>query len=115
MTAKRWRHLLRSMGHVVEIVDGYDGQGCDVLVAVHAHKTARSALRYVREVPDGRLVVALSGTDLYRDLATSVRGQQALEVAHRIVLLQEHGKTLLERRLQLAALDILEALRTRWT
>ena len=85
MTAKRWRHLLRSMGHVVEIVDGYDGQGCDVLVAVHAHKTARSALRYVREVPDGRLVVALSGTDLYRDLATSVRGQQALEVAHRIV------------------------------
>ena len=99
VTAKRWRRLLRSMGHVVEIVDGYDGQDCDVLVAVHAHKTARSALRYVREVPDGRLVVALSGTDLYRDLATSVRGQQVLEVAHRIVLLQEHGKTLLERRL----------------
>ena len=99
VTASRWRRVLRSLGHVVETVDRFDGRHCDVLVALHAHKTAPSALDYVRNVPGGHLVVALSGTDLYRDLATSVRGQKVLELSHRIVLLQEHGKTLLERRL----------------
>ena len=99
VTASRWRRVLRSLGHVVETVDGYDGRNCDVLVALHAHKTAPSALDFVRDVPGGRLIVALSGTDLYRDLATSARGQKVLELAHRIVLLQEHGKTLLERPL----------------
>jgi len=99
VTARRWQRELQSLGHGVETIDGYDGQDCDVLVALHAHKTARSALDYVRHVPDGRLVVALSGTDLYRDLATSAKGQQALEAAHRIVLLQEHGMKLLEPHL----------------
>ena len=99
MTARRWRGFLESLGHRVAIDGDFSGQGCDVLIALHAHRSAAAALRYRRECPGGRLVVALSGTDLYRDLERSRRGHEALDAADRIVLLQEHGLTRLDRSL----------------
>ena len=99
VTARRWRGFLESLGHRVAIDGDYTGQRCDMLIALHAHRSAAAALRYRREWPEGRLVVALSGTDLYRDLDRSARGNEALEAADRIVLLQQHGLTRLGRKL----------------
>ena len=99
VTAVRWRRLLESLGHRVAIETEYRGGRCDVLIALHAHRSAAAALRYRHECPSGRLVVALSGTDLYRDLDRSPRGHQALGAADRIVLLQRHGLTRLDRSL----------------
>lgn len=96
VTARRWRGFLEALGHRVAISGDYTGQRCDTLIALHAHRSASAALRYRRECPGGRLVVALSGTDLYRDLERSRRGHKALDCADRIVLLQEHGLTRLD-------------------
>ena len=99
VTAARWRRLLESLGHRVAIDVDYHGERCDVLVALHAHRSAAAALKFRHECPSGRLVVALSGTDLYRDLDRSPRGHEALDAADRIVLLQRHALTRLDRSL----------------
>jgi hypothetical protein len=44
--------------------------------------------RFHQNHPDRPLIVALTGTDLYRDLPRSRRAQQALDVATRIIALQ---------------------------
>jgi len=99
VTARRWAGFLESLGHRVVIDVDYNREACDLLVALHAHRSAAAALRYRQRCPSGRLVMALSGTDLYRDLDGSVRGHEALAVSDRIVLLQRHGLKRLDRSL----------------
>ena len=82
-TALRWAAKLRALGHRVRIVDEYRGQPCEVMLALHAHKSAPSVERSTAPV-----VVALTGTDLYRDLPDSAIAQRSLEIAWRIVVLQ---------------------------
>ena len=59
-----------------------------MLVALHARRSAPAALRFAEEHPDRPLLVALTGTDLYRDIRTDVDAQRVLEVATRLVALQ---------------------------
>jgi putative glycosyltransferase (TIGR04348 family) len=88
MTARRWAGLLRALGHRVRITRAYAGQPCDVLVALHARKSAGSIARFRRAHPAQPLVLALTGTDLYRDLAGSAAARRALGRATRLVVLQ---------------------------
>jgi putative glycosyltransferase (TIGR04348 family) len=91
ITARRWARLLRELGHQVAVQSEYDGRSADVLVALHARKSFRSVARFRREQPGRPAVVALTGTDLYRDLRTSADARKALEAADRLVLLQPEG------------------------
>jgi putative glycosyltransferase (TIGR04348 family) len=91
VTAVRWARLLKGLGHRVTIGQGYDGRPCDVLIALHARKSHEAVRAYHRLHPHGPLVVALTGTDLYRDIRTSRRAQRSLELADRLVLLQPRG------------------------
>jgi putative glycosyltransferase (TIGR04348 family) len=88
VTARRWARLLRGLGHRVSIRREYEEGAFDVLVALHARKSAASVVRFRRLQPDRAVVVALTGTDLYRDLGTSRRARTALAAADRIVVLQ---------------------------
>lgn len=94
-TARRWRRLLNQLGHHTRISGEFQDQGCDLLVALHAHRSAASALRWRRRRADAPLIVGISGTDLYRDLQRSRRGQQTVAAADRIVVLQPDGIRLL--------------------
>jgi putative glycosyltransferase (TIGR04348 family) len=87
VTAVRWARLLRDLGHRVRIAERFDGQHCDVLVALHALRSADSILRYREERPAAPLFVTLTGTDLYGDIRTSEEARHSLEVADRIVVL----------------------------
>ncbi|HJN08103.1 MAG: selenoneine biosynthesis selenosugar synthase SenB [Pirellulaceae bacterium] len=100
ITASRWRMLLRENGHRVTVADAYVGQSCDVVIALHAKKSAESIHRFATKYPDRPLVVALTGTDLYRDIATSRAAQRSLDMADRLVLLQPDGKRILKKRHQ---------------
>ncbi len=60
----------------------------EIVVALHAKKSAAAALRYRTNVPNGHLIVVLTGTDIYRDLPRSRIAQRALEAADAIVALQ---------------------------
>jgi len=87
-SALRWAAMLRGLGHRVKIREEYRGELCDLVLALHAHKSAASIQRSFQERPGRRIVVALTGTDLYRDLPGSSAAQRSLEIAWRIVVLQ---------------------------
>jgi putative glycosyltransferase (TIGR04348 family) len=95
ITALRWSRFLRSLGHRVKIRSDLDardiGTRADVLVLLHAVKCANAAQQYRANHPSKPLIVALTGTDLYRDLERQPRAHCSLEFADRIILLQRAG------------------------
>ncbi len=88
VTALRWAGILRSLGHRVVITNDYRDVRCVLLIALHARKSAGAVLRFRARHADAPLVVALTGTDVYHDLARSRVAQKALAAADRIVALQ---------------------------
>lgn len=90
-TAQRWARILRGLGHRASIHDHYAGERCDLLIAMHARRSAAAVRTFHRRYPQRPLVVALTGTDLYRDLSRSRSAQHALALASRLILLQPLG------------------------
>ena len=88
VTADRWAGILTELGHRVEVGLSYPGQPADLLVALHARKSADSVRRFRAACPDRPIVLALTGTDLYPDLVTSGVPGPVLELADRFVVLQ---------------------------
>jgi len=93
VTAQRWAQIIRSLGHRVEIAERFGGQNCDVLIALHARKSADSIQRFAAQRPQRPIVLALTGTDLYGDIHTSKAARRSLEIASRLVLLQPNGRS----------------------
>jgi putative glycosyltransferase (TIGR04348 family) len=91
VTARRWARLLGELGHRVRLSSAYTGGDCDLLVALHARKSHPSVTHFRRAHPRAPLVVALTGTDLYRDLPRSRQARRSLQLATRIVVLQSEA------------------------
>jgi len=89
VTARRWAAILRALGHRVTIAQSYQGETSDALVALHARRSAGAVFRFREERPGRPIVVALTGTDLYRDIRTDRDARRALEAADRLVALQD--------------------------
>jgi putative glycosyltransferase (TIGR04348 family) len=90
-TAARWAGFLRQLGHRVRILTRWRSGRDDLLLALHARKSFDSILRFSEVKPSAPIVVALTGTDLYRDIRTDPRAQQSLGLAARLIVLQEEG------------------------
>ncbi len=69
-TAERWARLLRAAGHRARIITEYDAEPTDLLIALHAWRSSESVRQYRVQHPAGPLIVALTGTDIYRFQAT---------------------------------------------
>jgi putative glycosyltransferase (TIGR04348 family) len=91
VTALRWVRMLRGLGHRVRVASEYGGQPCDVLVALHARKSAPSVQRFRDAHPDRHIVLALTGTDLYDEIRTCPDARRSIELATRLVVLQPAG------------------------
>ena len=91
ITAERWGRILRSLGHRVELAESFEGQRCDALIALHAKKSAAAVSRFQRERPAAPLIVVLTGTDLYHDLAVSKAARRSIELADRLIVLQRYA------------------------
>ena len=89
-TAKRWQHMLSKEYHV-EIMLQWNGKPFDVMLALHARRSADSIAQWAAKFPDKLIVLALTGTDLYRDIAVDTLAQQSLKLAHRLIVLQDMG------------------------
>ena len=98
VTALRWKRLLGELGHRVSITSGVPPARCDVVIALHARHSA-SAVRAVAEHrPNQAVVVAMTGTDLYRDIQSDASAQRSVELADVIVVLHDLGAKALPRR-----------------
>ena len=91
VTALRWARILRELGHRVVIAEEYQGERCDLLVALHARRSHASIVRFRHKQPELPLILALTGTDLYGDIHTDASAQESLELADRFILLQPAG------------------------
>jgi putative glycosyltransferase (TIGR04348 family) len=90
-TAARWARFLRQLGHRPRILTRWRSGSDDVLLALHARKSYDSILRFSEVKPSAPIVLALTGTDLYRDIRTSPEARQSLGLAARLIVLQEDG------------------------
>jgi putative glycosyltransferase (TIGR04348 family) len=92
-TAARWAQLLGPT-HRARIVSRWpdDRAGDDqVMLALHARRSAGSIAAWAQAHPRRGLVVVLTGTDLYQDIQRDPAAQRSLELAQRLVVLQELG------------------------
>lgn len=70
-TATRWAGFLRELGHRVRVVHSDEGataaaRPADALIALHAWRSAAAIEAAAEQHPRRPLVVALTGTDIYR-------------------------------------------------
>ncbi len=91
VTAQRWAKILTTLGHRVVISTDRASRNADVLIALHANKSA-SAVQAFSEL--GRpIAVALTGTDLYVDAQR--RRLPAMDLADRLIVLQSDALSFL--------------------
>lgn len=89
ITAERWAGFLRQLGHRVTIVPSSaagEAGDAELLIALHAKKSAGLVDDFHRRRPGRPLIVGLTGTDLYGDLpAGDGAALRSLELAWRLV------------------------------
>jgi len=100
ITALRWAKILRGLGNRVSISQEYDGERYDLLVALHARRSHSSLVDFRRHNPEAPIILALTGTDLYRDIRVNPAARRSLEIATRIVVLQPQALEELRSDLQ---------------
>lgn len=69
-TAIRWKRILQELGHQVHLEQQYSGHECDLMIALHAWRSAHSIENFKYHHKDRSLIVALTGTDIYRYIHT---------------------------------------------
>lgn len=100
ITAVRWSNILKSLGHRVRIIQQFDDKPCDVMIALHAGKSHSSIKRFHEKHSDHPLIVALTGTDLYKSIHTSRLAADSLRWATRLIVLQPLGLNELSKKYQ---------------
>ena len=96
VTAARWSRFLKQLGHEVLLEESWGGERPDLMIALHARRSHPSMKRYVAAHPERPLLVALTGTDLYRDIRSDEAASESLELATALIALQEKGPEELE-------------------
>lgn len=92
-TARRWQQLLAPAfpARVVQHWPDAQAAGDTLMLALHARRSADSVQAWAQAHPGRGLAVVLTGTDLYQDIRSDAQAQRSLELAQRLVVLQELG------------------------
>ncbi len=89
-TALRWAKMLRESGHRVRLDVNYGGEPADLVIAIHAWRSAASILRYRQHFPGGPLVFCLGGTDVNTFLKSHPETTlRSLELADTLICLHD--------------------------
>lgn len=90
VTANRLRGILRQLGHRVQVSNRYEREAADLLLAIHAWRSAEAIERFKSAHPDRPLVVLLAGTDVYRFQHSHAEATLAsMQLADRLVGLHD--------------------------
>lgn len=90
-TAKRWAHMLSGQFQTRISASWPDGHDADVMLALHARRSAPSIAAWAQTHPTRPVVLALTGTDLYHDIHHNADAQRSLQLAHALIVLQYQG------------------------
>lgn len=92
-TAARWARFLRDRYRVIVQARPapQDLADADCLVALHARRSHAAIQAWRNRYPVRPALVVLTGTDLYRDLPDDADARDSLQIADRLVVLQEEG------------------------
>lgn len=91
-TASRWLRFLGARGKVTVARDWDDTQPApDLLVALHARRSAAALAAFKEAHPDRPSLLVLTGTDLYRDIHEDPTARASLVRATALVVLQPRG------------------------
>lgn len=89
-TAARWQAFLAADANV-SIALAWNDAPVDVLIALHACRSAGTVARFAEAYPDRPLIVVLTGTDLYRDAKINDAVFHSMEAATHLVVLQDEA------------------------
>jgi putative glycosyltransferase (TIGR04348 family) len=92
--------MLRAAGHRAILADPGAVPACDVLLALHARKSAASVARSREAASERPIVVALTGTDLYVDIHRDADAKRSLELADLLITLHDRAAEELPPRLR---------------
>lgn len=110
-TAQRWARML-SPWAATRILQDWDGAPFDLLIALHARRSAASIARWSASGA-GPLAVVLTGTDLYGDIHTDAAARRSLALADALVVLQDQAPAALPARWRAKAAVIYQSARAR--
>ena len=118
ITALRWARILRELNHQVVITSEASNKNFDLMIALHAVKSANAIARFRRTNPNSKIFLALTGTDVYsnsrantRDNAPEERGRflASLESASRIIVLNHDAESRLPKKHKAKSVVILQS------
>ncbi len=89
-TAQRWARLL-ARAYRVRLAASWEGGDEVLMIALHARRSALAVANWRALKPAAPVVVVLTGTDLYRDIASDPAAQHALQTADRLIVLNRLG------------------------
>lgn len=107
-TTRRWARLL-SEAYRVRLAASWEGGDAELMIALHARRSAASIARWHALRPAAPLVVVLTGTDLYRDIIADMAAQSSLQSADRLAVLNELGARSLPAELRRKVQVILQS------
>lgn len=122
-TARRWQLFLSDQFNV-RIVKQWEESTATandaVMIALHACRSADSIAAWAKSHgTDAQgspgLILALTGTDLYRDIESDETAQKSLELAKHLIVLQEKGMEKLSEALQAKTTVIFQSTTSRKT
>jgi putative glycosyltransferase (TIGR04348 family) len=107
VAASRWARILRHLGHRVRVAAQYDGGPADMMVAVHAWRSADDIARFKASHPERPVVLQLSGTDIYHYIEADPKPTlRSMELADRLVALNDRAGRVVPKRLH-ARLEVI--------
>jgi putative glycosyltransferase (TIGR04348 family) len=101
IAASRWAGILRRLGRKVRIAAAYDGTAADLMVAVHAWRSADAIAAFKSRHPDRPVVLQLSGTDIYGYITSDPEPTlRSMELADRLIALNDLAWRVVPKRLR---------------
>lgn len=89
-TVHRWERFL-SRAYRVRLCNAWEGGPESLLIAMHARRSAASVAAWRSMHADRPILLVLTGTDLYRDIAKDESARQSIRLADSLVVLNELG------------------------
>lgn len=80
-----------SAAYRVRLAAAWTGGDEDLMIALHARRSAASIRAWREQRGSAPLVVVLTGTDLYRDIAIDADARRSLQLADALVVLNARG------------------------